>query len=170
MMMTTAHRTNRRSRAGKTRDGIWFGLLLALAVGMPTPGHAQILEDIDTRSEQGVTEFRLQFSVPIQYLRHFPEDRGELIKLYLQSTGLEGEEPVRIAEFKRSPKSASAAPPFKVLYTTVRDCFATSNPICLDIQFNHPVHFRIRPGSDGRSIVLVVLPELESPSSSAPKH
>ena len=169
-MMPTNQRVDRNSTTGKSRDGIWIGFLLALAAGMPTLGQAQILEDIDTRSEQGVTEFRLQFSVPVQYLRHFPEDRGELIKLYLQSAGLEGEDPVRIAEFKRSPKSASAAPPFKVLYTTVRDCFATSNPICLDIQFNHPVHFRIRPGSDGRSILLIVLPDVESPSSSAPKH
>lgn len=168
-MRTATHRENRSSRTGESRNGWWIGLLLALAAGFPAQGHTQILEDIETRSEQGVTEFRLQFSVPVQYLRHFPEDRGELIKLYLQSAGLVGEEPVRLAEYKHA-HAPSDTPPFKVLYTTVRDCFATSNPICLDIQFNHPVHFRLRPGTDGRSIVLVVLPDTDGPTPSPKKH
>lgn len=148
----------------------WLGLLLTVALGFTATVRADLLlDDIDTHVDQGIIEIRLQFSLPVQYLKHFPVDQGELIKLYLQSAALEGTEPLRLTEYKRATTTSDTLP-FKVLYTTVRNCFAVSNPICLDIQFNNPVHFRVRPGTDGRSIILVVLPDIDNIEPSPKKR
>lgn len=148
----------------------WVGLLLTAALGFAATVRADLLLDaIDTRVDQGITEIRLQFSLPVQYLKHFPVEEGELVKLYLQSAALEGSEPLTLTEYKQA-RTKSDTLPFRVLYTTVRNCFAVSNPICLDIQFNHPVRYRIRPGTDGRSILFLVMPEAGNPPPATPKR
>jgi hypothetical protein len=168
-MMTAIHSLRKHIGTWPTIKRWWRSLLPAIALGFTATASAQLLDSIDTRIDQGVTEIRLQFSVPVQYLKHFPVDQGELVKLYLQSAGLEDTEPLRLTEFKRV-RTTSDTLPFRVLYTTARNCFAVANPICLDIQFSHPVHFRIRPGTDGRSILFVVLPEAENPAPAKPKR
>jgi hypothetical protein len=56
-----------------------------------------------------------------------------------------------------------------VAYSTVRNCFAVRDPLCLDIQFNRPVRYRLGPGDDGRSILLTLLPDHDAePPKSAP--
>lgn len=129
----------------------------AFAALAPT-ATAQLIDDIEARTDQGVTEIRLHFDMPVRYVKHFPQDRGELVKLYLQALTLEGVEEIDRTAYKRIPV-APQVPPFKVLYTTVRSCFAVRDPICLDIQFNRPVRYTIRQGEDGRSILLHILPD-----------
>jgi len=124
------------------------------------------LDDIESRSDQGVAEVRLKFSAPVRYIKHFPADRGELIKLYLQVLTLEGVEEHGPYVYQRTP-SVPLVPPFTVMYSTARSCLAERNPLCLDITFNKPVRFRIRQGEDGRSILLYVLPDTE-PRQTAP--
>jgi hypothetical protein len=133
-------------------------LLFVLGSGLPMAAAAELIDDIEAHTVQGVAEIRLQFTVPVRYIKHFPADRGELIKLYLQTVGLENSEEVYPREYARTP-AISMAPPFHVIYTTARTCFAVQDPLCLDIQFSKPVRFRIRPGNDGRSILLTVLPD-----------
>jgi len=148
--------------------GRWFWRLVGMGWLLVTPmSNAQLIDDIDVRSEQGVTEFRLQFSMPIRYLKHFPEDQGELVKIYLQAVVTGGLDPIDLQAYKRTP-SAPGVPPFTIQYTTVRSCYAVLDPVCLDIQFSRPARFKIRPGEDGRSLVLVVLPD--SNAAPAPKR
>lgn len=133
---------------------------------------AQLLDDIEVRSDQGVAEIRLQFTVPVRYIKHFPAERGELIKLYLQVLSLDGIEERDLQEYKRTP-SIPLVPPFTVMYSTVRTCHSVRDPLCLDIQFNKPVRFNVRQGEDGRSILLHVLPDTDSsqpPTAKPGKH
>jgi hypothetical protein len=132
-------------------------LLVVLALTTANTG-AQLIDDIEASGKQGVAEFRMQFSMPVRYLRHFPEERGELLKVYLQAFPRDGVESADLQTYKRVP-SVPGIPPFTLLYTTVRSCYAVPDPVCLDIQFSRPVNFRLRPGEDGRSLVLVVLPD-----------
>jgi hypothetical protein len=134
-------------------------LLLILGTACCAPAsRADLIDDIEVRRDQGVAEFRLQFSMPVQYIKHFPQERGELLKIYLQAVVRDGLDPVDLQAYKRTP-SVSDVPPFTVMYTTTRNCYAVRDPVCLDIQFSKPVAFRIRPGEDGRSLILIVLPE-----------
>jgi hypothetical protein len=130
--------------------------------------HAQLLDDVEVRSNQGIVEIRLQFTVPVRYIKHFPAERGELIKLYLQVLSLDGTEETDMQEYKRTP-SIQRMPPFTVMYSTVRTCHSVRDPLCLDIQFNKPVRFNVRQGVDGRSILLHVLPDAESSQPPASK-
>ena len=159
--MLTAWQSFIRHRAPIV-GSVLFGLMLGS--GWPGPAAAQLLEDIEVDTEQGVVEYRLHFSVPVQYVKHFPQERGELIKLYLQALRLDDIEPVDHLEYKRTPKLTNV-PAFKLVYSTVRNCFTVRDPICLDFQFNQPVRFRFRPETDGRTIVLIVLPDSENRNS-----
>lgn len=142
-----------------------LALIIVMACCAPA-GRADLIDDIEVRREQGVAEFRLQFSMPVQYIKHFPQERGELLKIYLQAVVRDGLDPVDLQAYKRTP-SVSDVPPFTVMYTTTRNCYTVRDPVCLDIQFSKPVAYRIRPGEDGRSLILVVLPEPDS--RTAPK-
>lgn len=146
-----------RRHAGYGRR-ITAALLIALGWVLSGPTRAEVIDDIEVRSDQGVTEIRLQFTVPVRYIKHFPQERGTLVKLYLQVLALDGVEETEHQEYKRTP-SFPLLPPFRVAYSTVRNCFAVTAPLCLDIQFSEPVRYRIRQGEDGRSILFDVLPE-----------
>lgn len=128
-----------------------------------------MLDDIEARSEQGVAEIRLHFTVPVRYIKHFPADNGQIIKLYLQVLSLDGVGEIEPQEYKRTPVIARV-PAFSVTYSTVRTCHSVRDPLCLDIQFNKAVRFNIRPGEDGRSIVLYVLPDSNATPSKPEKH
>lgn len=138
----------------------------ALAALVPNAG-AQLIDDIEARTDQGVTEVRLQFNMPVRYVKHFPQEQGELVKIYLQALTLEGLEEIDRTTYKRTP-AVPQLPPFKVLYTTVRNCFAVRDPVCLDIQFSQPVRFTIHQGDDGRSILLHILPDARPEPAPAP--
>lgn len=144
-------------------------LLLVAALWFTTaPVMAQLIDDIEASTDQGVTEIRLHFEMPVRYVKHFPPERGELVKLYLQAMSMDGLEEIDRTTYKRVP-AAPLVPPFKVLYTTVRSCFAVRDPICLDIQFNQPVRYTIRQGDDGRSILLHLLPDVSPQPAPATK-
>jgi hypothetical protein len=150
-----------------TRTLRLLGATALTAMTLAPTAAAQLIDDIEAHTEQGVTEVRLQFNMPVRYVKHFPQERGELVKLYLQALTLDGLEEIDRTAYKRTP-AAPHLPPFKVLYTTVRNCFAVLDPVCLDIQFSQPVHFTIRQGDDGRSILLHILPDTRPQPGSKP--
>jgi len=127
---------------------------------------ADLLEDIETRTEQGVGEVRLQFSVPVRYLKHFPAEHGELLKVYLQTAGLDDPAGNELTGYKRAP-AMLPVPSYAITYTTARNCYAVREPLCLDVQFSKAVHFRLRPGEDGRSLLILILPEPGAPPAPA---
>lgn len=146
------------------------GLLLFAALGIvaAVPAAAQLIDDVEAHTDQGVTEIRLQFNVPVRYIKHFPQERGELVKLYLQALAVGGIEEIELETYKRV-RTGPLAPPFKVLYSTVRNCFAVPDPVCLDIQFSQPARYTIRAGDDGRSILLHILPDADPDPAPASK-
>jgi hypothetical protein len=148
----------------------WLRALLGLATCalFTTIVNAQLLDDIEVRSDQGVSEIRLHFTAPVRYIKHFPAERGELIKLYLQVLSLDGTEEMPLQEYKRTP-SIPLVPPYTVMYSTARTCLAVRDPLCLDIQFSKPVRFSVRQGEDGRSILVHVLPDTDSRQPARPK-
>jgi hypothetical protein len=136
------------------------GLMLSAAA------HADVLEDMETRIEQGVGEIRLVFSVPVRYLKHFPAERGELLKVYLQTVGLDAPPGEDLRGYKRSP-AMPLVPAYSVTYTTARNCYAAREPLCLDIQFSQPVRYRLHPGEDGHSLLIHLLPDSDKPKKPA---
>jgi hypothetical protein len=133
-------------------------LMFGLALAASSNTQAQLIDDMEANTEQGVTVIRITFSVPVRYASHFPQNRGELIKLYLQAMTLEPLDTADRQAYRRVPVTIGA-PGLTVLYTTVQNCYAVRDPICLDIRFSRPVRFEIKPGENGRSILLYLLPD-----------
>jgi hypothetical protein len=144
-----------------------MALPLVAALALPAMTRAQSLDSIDLRTDRGVTEIRLQFTTPVQYLKHFPVERGELIKVYLQRQSVDPGEEHQLQEYKNVPRSPHL-PPYTIFYTTGHGCHAVANPLCLDIQFRKPVRYRIRQGTDTRSLILVVIPDAGTNSVTSP--
>lgn len=151
----------------RNRSRKWWNPLLVVALlAAASSAGADLLDSIQVRSQEGVTEYQIDFSIPVTYVRHFPPEEGQRVQLYLWSARMAGIEPIETTVYKprRDPERDL---PFSVEYTTARRCFGTGDeilgrePICLDIQFKQPMHYRIRPGTDGRSIVLTVLPSIK---------
>ena len=146
------------------RQGRYRVCAAVLAVVAAASAHAELIDDIEVHSDQGVIELKLEFSMPVRYINHFPQERGELLKVYLQALVRDGLDPVDLQTYKRVPR-VTGIPPFTLQYSTVRNCFAVPDPICLDVQFRQPVRFNIRPGPDSRSLILVVLPDSSQPGT-----
>lgn len=140
---------------GHHRLGCVIGMVCLLT--LPT-ARADLLEDIETRTEQGTGEIRLIFSVPVRYLNHFPADQGELLKIYLQTAGLDNPAGDELHGYKRAPTQIPV-PSYAITYTTARNCYAVREPLCLDVQFSKPVKYRLLPGEDGHSLIILILPE-----------
>ena len=149
--------------ANKWRPGL---ALVISGLALISTVRADVREDIETRTDQGVSEIRLVFSVPVRYLKHFPAESGELLKVYLQTVGLEMATGEGLRGYKRS-QAMPLVPSYSVTYTTARNCFATHDPLCLDIQFSQPVRYRVRPGEDGRSLLIHILPDSDKPKAPA---
>jgi len=137
-----------------------IGLLALVGSLVGDRTDASVLDDIEVRTLEGVAEVRLVFTTPVHYIKHFPANEGELIKLYLQAVSLDGFSDGNAAfeQYKRTPR-IPLVPPFTISYSTARSCFAARDPLCLDIQFDRPVRFTLQPDPDGRSIIILMLPE-----------
>ncbi len=141
--------TARRNRAG--------GVLLLCAALYGAPVAAQLMDDIEISPAGEAVRARIQFTVPLRYLRHFPPAQGQLLNVYLQAVSAEdllatlGQRPVD--EVRRSPRSP-LLPCFKVTYVPPRD--ARRDPLQLVIQFERSVSYTVRPGTDGRSLLIDV--------------
>jgi hypothetical protein len=134
------------------RLGAWaFVALLSWLPAAP----AQLLEEIQVAEDNGFARLRLGFATPVRYVRHFPPEHGEIVKIFLQSLALEEIDEADRVERRRGFTS-DFIPPFTVTYTARRDCDNIRNPVCLTIQFKEPVSYTLRVGDDGRSLSLFV--------------
>lgn len=116
---------------------------------------AQLLEEIHVAEDNGFARLSLGFSTPVRYVRHFPPEHGEIVKIFLQSLAQDTPEAADVAEQQRGFAS-KFVPDFTVTYTARPKCDSTRNPICVTIQFDAPVSYTIRVGDDSRSVLLFI--------------
>jgi hypothetical protein len=138
------------------------GLCLAALVAWAWPAAAvtRLMEDIEIEGKDGSAQVKIGFTVPLNYLRHFPASQGEILNVFLQPTSPAGlretlGHPFQ-DEVRRSPRSA-LLPCFTVTYVQPRG--VQQDPVQLVIQFDRSVTYRLQPGTDGRSLVLHVEPQ-----------
>lgn len=135
------------------------GLCLAafVALALPATAGTRLMDDIELDEQNGSVRVKVSFTIPLSYLRHFPPEKGELLSVFLQPAS-----PADVREtlghpaqdeIRRSPRSP-LLPCFTITYVQPRD--AQRDPVHLVFQFDQPVSYRLEPGTDGRSLVLVV--------------
>ena len=116
------------------------------------PVRNKVLEDVSILESDGRPVIEVQFSFPLRYRSHFPQDRGTELRIRLF--------PVRIpasdinAAFKREgvvPRRAEDAAVDEVIY----EGDSEGGPYLI-LNFTRPVDYQVIPGSDYRSIRIAV--------------
>ena len=116
------------------------------------PARDRIIESATVSTEKGHVLVNVRLSFPFRYLSHFPQAKGRELRIRIA--------PVRVsssdlhAVFKNeglTPPDADVAALDEVLY----EGDAAGGPQ-LTIRFNHPVQYEVIPGSDYRSVNVIV--------------
>lgn len=132
-------------------------VFLAIVVGASVCAPAargEVIDRIGVESHDDTATVRLRLTGPVHYVRHFPEEQGELVNVYLEAFSPEEfGELTMIEEAKQSPRDPRI-PPFQVRVTVGRACSTAAYPVCVMFRFERPVRYRIRLGDDRRSILL----------------
>lgn len=130
---------------------------VVVALGMAVAAHAQspLLDDVETRVAAEGTEIRLRFTAPVRYLRHFPAQQGELLRIVFQVTALDGVEAATREDVRRVAATA-ALPSFTVTCTPPPSRDTAREPASVLLQFDRPVHYKVGEGSDKRSLYVHV--------------
>jgi hypothetical protein len=123
--------------------------------------HAQILDRIDVVPHDKEADIIIRFGTNILYQRHVPLNEGSLVRVFLRLVGPDVSESEVMQETLRSPKNPRL-PTVTVIYPELVNGML--------VTFSQSTRYSVRPGANGRSIVITVpfLPE-QSPGPAAAK-
>ena len=141
--------------------------LLCAMSGLTSMGHAQevLLDDVETSVEPEWAKIRIRFTKPINYERHFPQEHGQLLKIFFTINLLDTQD----VSLRREIRQVSATPVLPATKITFEPPVALNllhDPWSLSLQFDRDVTYNVRPGDDNRSIV-VYLPVVPAGTGSA---
>ncbi len=138
------------NKAQKLFELFFVLVLLCIVSGYSS---AEIIDDIRLKTDaNGDVDAIIKFSVPIQYLRHFPQKKSIYLGIYFNILGRVPRDHWQDYESHISPPSDCVAG-FTV---TTRDL--NTGPK-IGIQFIRPAEFSVTPGKDGRSLLVHIKPE-----------
>jgi hypothetical protein len=142
-------------RAQKVLPAILFAALVLFIVSenqSAPPVRDKVLEEVEVLKNDGQSVIEVQFSFPLRYRSHFPQQSGKELRIRLF--------PVRIpssdlnAAFKREgvvPRHAEDLALDEVIY----EGDSEGGPYLI-LNFSRPVSYEVIPGSDYRSMSVVV--------------
>jgi hypothetical protein len=146
-----------RSFAEHGRRSIVFFAALTIAFWFAVPLDAEpvrnrILNDVNYTVEAGVITIDVEFSFPVRYLRHFPQDSGDTLQVRLGILGVSDVDRVLLLsrESARIPHELSL-PILDLSY----EGDLPGGPY-LTIRFTEPMQFSVQQGVDFRSLTIKV--------------
>jgi len=116
------------------------------------PVSGRIIAGLSVAEMVDGAELQVEFTFPIRYLHHFPEDYGDTLQIRLKALAISevDAELLRQRESVRLPESGSV-PLLDVSY----EGDLPGGPY-LTIRFQKPVAFAVRQGADFRSLTISV--------------
>jgi hypothetical protein len=147
--------------------GMWL-LIMMLATGATACAQDVILDDVDTSVESEWMQIRIRFTMPVNYVRHFPQERGQLLQIFFTIASLDTQN-ISLREEIRNIAATPAMPATTVTFAPPLSLNLRRDPSSLSIRFNRPVSYDVRPGEDNRSLViyLPIVPVEAKPSGAA---
>lgn len=112
-----------------------------------------LLDDIETTVESEWAEIRVHFTMPVNYERHFPQERGQLLKIFFTISGL-GMQDVSLRTETRHVSATPVLPATTITFEPPLSLNLQRDPWSLLVRFNRDVNYSVRPGDDNRSIVI----------------
>lgn len=129
-------------------------LLLILALLWSVSAAAEIVDDITYKTDaNGELDVNIDFAVPIQYLRHFPQKKSQEMVIYFSIPASVPSEQWLGYESNRSPVSSVV----RILFVSTRD-LSTGPKIMF--QFHRPAEFSVSPGRNNQSILVHIKPDI----------
>lgn len=128
-----------------------------------------ILDDVETAAETEWTQIRIHFTLPVNYVRHFPQERGQLLQIFFTIAGIDSQN-VSLREEVRNISATPVMPATIITYEPPLSLNLQRDPSSLSVRFDRPVNYDVRPGEDHRSLViyLPIVPAETKPASATP--
>lgn len=146
-------------------------LVFVSALFLTFPAIAQLLDEPDVTPVNEMGEIRINFTTPITYLRHFPQDIGDTVRIFIDVPDACVVKTIRNQEFKSYPANGLVNP-FKITFPEVIDnASGSSGSECvldkppkiryntnktLVLKFESHTPYKIRLGEDNHSIIVTV--------------
>lgn len=152
-------------------------ILFAMVLVFLAPGSAGLvqaqevlLDDVETSVEPEWAEIRVHFTVPVNYVNHFPRERGQLLKIFLNVAALDLQD-ISLRQETRHVSATPVLPAATITFDPPLSLNLQRDPWSLTVRFNREVNYNVRPGDDNRSIViyLPVVP-VETGPATAPRN
>lgn len=133
---------------------LWVSLLLmAFCISPIARAQDVILDDIDTAVESDWAQIRIRFTIPVNYVRHFPQEHGQLLQIFFTVAGLDSKN-MSLREEVRNISATPVMPGTILTYEPPLSLNLQRDPSSLSVRFDRPVNYDVRPGEDHRSIVI----------------
>lgn len=135
-------------------------LILRLLLLCTLSGHAaaEIIDEISLRTDaRGEIDAIIKFTVPIQYVRHFPVRKSLDLEIYFNIIGNVPRSVWQNYESYRSPPSGHVLADHILGFTVTTRDLNTGPKI--EVHFRHPAEFSVTAGNTDRSILLHIKPD-----------
>jgi hypothetical protein len=147
-------------------------IMLLMAFAGPGIAGAQevLLDDVETSIEPEWAEIRVHFTVPINYVSHFPREHGQLLKVFLNVVAMDLQD-ISLRQETRHVSATPVLPAATITFDPPLSLNLQRDPWSLTVRFNRDVNYNVRPGDDNRSI-LIYLPivPVETGPANAPRN
>ena len=133
---------------------IFLGIFLLL-MQAPAVVQAQdpLLDDVETSVEPDWAKIRISFILPVNYVRHFPKEHGQLLQIFFTVAGLDTQN-ISLLEDTRHVSATPVFPDTTITYDPPPSLNLQRDPSSLSVRFDRDVNYEVRPGDDHRSIVI----------------
>lgn len=130
--------------------------LLALSAGLNL-ARAQdpLIDDVDTAVEAEWAEIRVNLTMPVNYLRHFPKEHGQLLQIFFTISGMDLQN-VSLREDSRHVAATPVIPDTVITFEPPASLNIQRDPSSLSVRFDRDVNYDVRPGDDNRSLVIYI--------------
>jgi len=127
-----------------------------------------ILDDVDTSVESEWARISIHFTLPVNYVRHFPQERGQLLQIFFTVAGMDSQN-ISLRDEIRNISATPVMPATTITYEPPLSLNLQRDPSSISVRFDRPVNYDVRPGEDHRSIViyLPIVPKDAKPADTA---
>jgi|GEM_PF-1412678 len=128
-------------------------LLMALTSSGIACAQDVILDDVDTTVESEWARISIHFTLPVNYVRHFPQEHGQLLQIFFTVAGIDSQN-VSLREEIRNVSATPVMPATTITYEPPLSLNLQRDPSSISVRFDRPVNYDVRPGEDHRSMVI----------------
>ncbi len=148
-------------------------LVFVSTLFLTLPATAQLLDEPEITPVNDMGEIHINFTTPITYLRHFPQDIGDTVRIFIDVTDPCADETIRNQEHKNYP-DGGLVNPFTITFPEIISGNDNGNSVCnaslitgkkvtgintnetIVLKFETHTQYQIRLGEDNHSIIVTV--------------